>query len=134
MLKFGAFLLLGGRGGDIFGYVTLSVFDIMNSANICIQASQCPLIWNVILCPLHTCERVNTQLYWPCDCPRFSRHVFVLKALKEVLSLTPAAILGIGAAFTVPSAQAYIVLFFSEPKAKAIALGYWAASGSVGFV
>jgi hypothetical protein len=25
-------------------------------------------------------------------------------------------------------------LFFSEPKAKAIALGYWAASGSVGFV
>ena len=116
------------------GTLLFSVFDITNSANICIQASQCPLIWNVTFCPLHACERINTKLYWPCDCPRFSRHVFVLKALKEVLSLTPAAISGIGAAFTVPSAQAYITLFFSEPKAKAIALSYWAASGSVGFV
>ena len=116
------------------GTSLFSVFDITNSANICIQASQCPLIWNVILCPVHACERVNTKLYWPCDRSRFSRHVFVLKALRGVLSLTPAAILGIGAAFTVPPAQAYITLFFSEPKAKAVALGYWAASGSVGFV
>ena len=41
---------------------------------------------------------------------------------------------GIGAAFTIPSAQAHIAIYFSDPKRKATALGYWGAAGSLGFV
>lgn len=41
---------------------------------------------------------------------------------------------GIGAAFTIPSAQAHIAVTFTDPKQKAKALGFWGAAGSVGFV
>lgn len=41
---------------------------------------------------------------------------------------------GIGAAFTIPAAQAHIALYFSDPAQKAEALGIWGAAGSLGFV
>ena len=40
----------------------------------------------------------------------------------------------IGAAFTIPSAQAHIALNFPDPKKKASALGFWGAAGSLGFI
>jgi len=42
--------------------------------------------------------------------------------------------LGIGAAFTIPSAQAHIAIHFPTPSQKAAALGVWGASGSLGFM
>lgn len=41
---------------------------------------------------------------------------------------------GIGAAFTIPSAQAHIALHFPNPASKAKALGIWGAAGSLGFI
>lgn len=41
---------------------------------------------------------------------------------------------GIGAAFTIPPAQAHIALHFSDPTQKAKALGIWGAAGSLGFI
>jgi len=41
---------------------------------------------------------------------------------------------GIGAAFTFPSAQAFISLTFTDPKSKAFALGIWGGSASAGVV
>lgn len=41
---------------------------------------------------------------------------------------------GIGAAFTIPPAQAHIAIYFSDPKKKVRALGYWGAAGSLGFM
>jgi len=41
---------------------------------------------------------------------------------------------GLAAAFTVPSAQAMIGHLFPEPKAHALALSWWGATGSMGFV
>jgi MFS family permease len=41
---------------------------------------------------------------------------------------------GIGAALTIPSAQAHIALHFTKPAEKAKALGIWGAAGSLGFI
>ena len=41
---------------------------------------------------------------------------------------------GIGAAFTIPPAQAHIALHFTDPTQKAKALGIWGAAGSLGFI
>ncbi|UPX11166.1 uncharacterized protein EKO05_0001788 [Ascochyta rabiei] len=41
---------------------------------------------------------------------------------------------GIGAAFTIPPAQAHIALHFTDPTLKAKALGIWGAAGSLGFI
>lgn len=41
---------------------------------------------------------------------------------------------GIGAAFTIPPAQAHIALHFTNPAQKAKALGIWGAAGSLGFI
>ncbi len=41
---------------------------------------------------------------------------------------------GIGAAFTIPPAQAHIAIYFSDPKERVTALGYWGAAGSLGFM
>ena len=41
---------------------------------------------------------------------------------------------GIGAAFTIPPAQAHIAIYFTDPKKKVVALSYWGASGSLGFM
>lgn len=94
-LTFGAFLLLGGRGGDMFGHRNILIFGMSFFALFTLVSALSPNFIGLV----------------------------IARAFQ-----------GIGAAFTVPSAQAYIALFFSEPKAKATALGYWAASGSVGFV
>jgi MFS family permease len=41
---------------------------------------------------------------------------------------------GIGAAFTIPPAQAHIAIYFPDQSKKAKALGIWGASGSLGFM
>ncbi|KAF3479628.1 aminotriazole resistance protein [Arthroderma uncinatum] len=41
---------------------------------------------------------------------------------------------GVGAAFTIPSAQAHIAICFPDPVKKARALGLWGVAGSVGFI
>lgn len=43
-------------------------------------------------------------------------------------------LVGIGAAFTIPPAQAHIAIYFTDPKKKVTALGYWGAAGSLGFM
>ncbi|KAK8151159.1 major facilitator superfamily domain-containing protein [Phyllosticta citrichinensis] len=40
----------------------------------------------------------------------------------------------IGAAFTIPAAQAQLAIQFADPARKAKALGIWGASGSLGFI
>lgn len=41
---------------------------------------------------------------------------------------------GIGAAFTIPPAQAHVALHFTDLTKKAKALGIWGAAGSLGFI
>lgn len=41
---------------------------------------------------------------------------------------------GIGAGFTIPSAQAHVAIYFPTPAERAKALGFWAAAGSVEFI
>lgn len=41
---------------------------------------------------------------------------------------------GIGAGFTIPSAQAHVAIYFPTPAERAKALGFWAAAGSLGFI
>ena len=41
---------------------------------------------------------------------------------------------GFGAAFSVPPAQAHIGIYFPDPKERAMALGWWGAAGSLGFL
>ncbi|EEQ31790.1 drug resistance transporter EmrB/QacA [Microsporum canis CBS 113480] len=41
---------------------------------------------------------------------------------------------GIGAGFTIPSAQAHVAIYFPSPAERAKALGFWAAAGSMGFI
>ncbi|KAG8156743.1 hypothetical protein KVR01_013348 [Diaporthe batatas] len=48
--------------------------------------------------------------------------------------LVSRALQGLAAAFTVPSAQAMIGHIFPDPKAHALALSWWGATGSTGFV
>lgn len=43
-------------------------------------------------------------------------------------------LVGIGAAFTIPPAQAHIAIYFTDPREKVTALGYWGAAGSLGFM
>lgn len=66
--------------------------------------------------------------------------VFALFSLVCALSPTfiglvvARAFQGIGAAFTIPPAQAHIALHFADPTRKAKALGIWGAAGSLGFI
>ncbi|KDQ18863.1 hypothetical protein BOTBODRAFT_477605 [Botryobasidium botryosum FD-172 SS1] len=70
----------------------------------------------------------------------FGMSVFALFSLVCAVVQTGIALIvaralqGIGAAFTIPSAQAHIGIYFPDPALKSKALGWWAASGSVGFV
>lgn len=54
---------------------------------------------------------------------------YIAVAIKHLRNIT-----GIGAAFTIPSAQAHIAVCFPEPAKKAQALGFWGVSGSLGFM
>ncbi|KAK2839271.1 hypothetical protein FQN49_006305 [Arthroderma sp. PD_2] len=94
-LTFGSFLLLGGRGGDIFGHRRALLFG---------------------------------------------SYVFSLFTLVSALAPNFTALViarafqGIGAGFTIPSAQAHVAIYFPSPAERAKALGFWAAAGSVGFI
>ncbi|RMZ38115.1 aminotriazole resistance protein [Aspergillus flavus] len=94
-ITFGAFLLLGGRGGDLFGHHRVLLFGMSFFA---LFTMVCGLAPNFI-------------------------GLVVARALQ-----------GIGAAFTIPSAQAHIAVCFPEPAKKAQALGFWGVSGSLGFI
>ncbi|KAK8235180.1 putative aminotriazole resistance protein [Phyllosticta capitalensis] len=94
-LTFGGFLLVGGRGGDIFGHRRMLLFG--------------------------TCF--------------FALFTLVCALSPTFIGLVMArAFQGIGAAFTIPAAQAQLAVQFSDPARKAKALGIWGASGSLGFI
>lgn len=93
--QFGSFLLLGGRGGDVFGHRRVLLFGAYLFALF------------TLLCAL---------------APTFPALV-VGRAFQ-----------GIGAGFTIPSAQAHVAIHFPGPRARARALGFWAAAGSMGFI
>ncbi|KAL7269490.1 hypothetical protein RUND412_007853 [Rhizina undulata] len=94
-LTFGGFLLLGGRGGDMFGHRNVLLFGMS----------------------------------------LFALFTFVSALSQTFIALVIArAFQGIGAAFTIPSAQAHISIYFPDPKQKVTALGFWASSGSLGFI
>ncbi|KAH6665535.1 major facilitator superfamily-domain-containing protein [Halenospora varia] len=94
-LTFGAFLMLGGRGGDMFGHRPILLFGMTFFALFTLVSALTPSFIGLI----------------------------IARAFQ-----------GIGAAFTIPSAQAHIAIHFTEPSKKARAIGIWAASGSVGFI
>ncbi|KAF4302306.1 hypothetical protein GTA08_BOTSDO09611 [Botryosphaeria dothidea] len=94
-LTFGGFLLLGGRGGDVFGHRRVLLFGMVCFALFTMVCALSPTFVGLV----------------------------VARAFQ-----------GIGAAFTIPPAQAHIALYFTEPAAKAKALGIWGASGSLGFI
>ncbi|KAF2123885.1 MFS general substrate transporter [Dothidotthia symphoricarpi CBS 119687] len=94
-LTFGGFLLLGGRGGDIFGHRRVLLFGMVFFALFSLVCAVAPTFIGLV----------------------------IARAFQ-----------GIGAAFTIPSAQAHIALHFSDPTKKAKALGIWGAAGSLGFI
>jgi MFS family permease len=94
-LTFGAFLMLGGRGGDMFGHRPVLLFGLSF----------------------------------------FALFTLVSALTSTFIGLVIArAFQGIGAAFTIPSAQAHIALYFRDAGGKAKALGIWGSSGSLGFM
>ncbi|KAM0803216.1 major facilitator superfamily domain-containing protein [Usnea florida] len=65
----------------------------------------------------------------------FALFTMVSALTPSFIGLTIArAFQGIGAAFTIPPAQAHIAIYFADPKKKVTALGYWGAAGSLGFI
>ncbi|KAK2877849.1 hypothetical protein FQN49_001142 [Arthroderma sp. PD_2] len=94
-ITFGGFLLLGGRGGDLFGHRNVLLFGMVFFA---VFTMVCGLAPNFI-------------------------GLVVARAFQ-----------GVGAAFTIPSAQAHIALCFPDPVKKARALGFWAVAAAVGFI
>ncbi|CAN9364877.1 unnamed protein product [Alternaria alternata] len=94
-LTFGGFLLLGGRGGDIFGHRRVLLFGMIFFALFSLICALSPTFIGLV----------------------------VARAFQ-----------GIGAAFTIPPAQAHIALHFTDPTQKAKALGIWGAAGSLGFI
>lgn len=53
---------------------------------------------------------------------------------EKIIFLIFRALQGLAAAFTVPAAQAMVGHLFPDPKAHALALSWWGATGSMGFV
>ncbi|OJD33173.1 mfs transporter [Diplodia corticola] len=94
-LTFGGFLLLGGRGGDIFGHRRVLLFGMTFFALFSLVCALSPTFIGLV----------------------------IARAFQ-----------GIGAAFTIPPAQAHVALYFTEPAKKAKALGIWGAAGSLGFI
>jgi MFS family permease len=94
-LTFGAFLMLGGRGGDMFGHRPVLLFGMSFFALFTMVSGLTPSFIGLV----------------------------IARAFQ-----------GIGAAFTIPSAQAHVGLYFPDPKERAKALGIWGASGSLGFM
>ncbi|KAL1640292.1 hypothetical protein SLS58_007108 [Diplodia intermedia] len=94
-LTFGGFLLLGGRGGDIFGHRRVLLFGMVFFALFSLVCALSPTFIGLV----------------------------IARAFQ-----------GIGAAFTIPPAQAHVALYFTEPTKKAKALGIWGAAGSLGFI
>ncbi|KJZ77121.1 hypothetical protein HIM_03442 [Hirsutella minnesotensis 3608] len=94
-LTFGSFLLLGGRGGDIFGHRRVLLFGSYFFALFTLVCALSPSFIGLV----------------------------VGRAFQ-----------GIGAGFTIPSAQAHVAIHFPSPAQRANALGFWAAAGSVGFI
>ncbi|EPE32051.1 MFS general substrate transporter [Glarea lozoyensis ATCC 20868] len=94
-LTFGAFLMLGGRGGDMFGHRPVLLFGMSFFALFTMVSALTPSFIGLV----------------------------IARAFQ-----------GIGAAFTIPSAQAHVAIYFPDPKEKARALGVWGASGSLGFI
>jgi len=58
----------------------------------------------------------------------------VLLRWVKYYSLIGALPIGIGAAFTIPCAQAHISLYFAEPKKKVRAVAIWGLFGTMGFM
>ncbi|GBF64297.1 efflux pump [Trichophyton mentagrophytes] len=96
-LTFGSFLILGGRGGDIFGHRRVLLFGSYFFSLFTLVSALAP----------------------------------TFTALALVIAR---AFQGIGAGFTIPSAQAHVAIYFPSPGERAKALGFWAAAGSVGFI
>ncbi|KAK2606219.1 hypothetical protein QQS21_003390 [Conoideocrella luteorostrata] len=94
-LTFGSFLLLGGRGGDIFGHRRVLLFGAYFFALFTLVCALSPTFIGLVI---------------------------------------GRAFQGIGAGFTIPSAQAHVAIYFPGPEERAKALGFWAAAGSVGFI
>ena len=94
-LRFGSFLLLGGRGGDIFGHRRVLLFGSYFFALFTLVCALSPNFIGLVI---------------------------------------GRAFQGIGAGFTIPSAQAHVAIYFPDPARRAKALGVWAAAGSLGFI
>lgn len=118
----------------MWGYAVMSV--TCAPQNLILLSSQSPpslIIWHDVLRPLLSRMRRGPVGYWFNYCACTSRYAPRL-LLSGVPSLICLASTGVGAAFTIPSAQAHIGIHFSDPAEKSVALGWWAAAGSVGFV
>ncbi|KAH8200510.1 hypothetical protein TruAng_005340 [Truncatella angustata] len=65
----------------------------------------------------------------------FNVFTLICALVKDKIGfLVSRALQGLAAAFTVPAAQAMVGHLFPDPKAHALALSWWGATGSMGFV
>lgn len=110
--------MLGGRIGDIFGQeivlkVAMIAFNIFTL--ICaLVSNKIGFLFGRALQGKRTLLIVDSsqivELFLTCSCT------------------------GVAAALTIPSAQAMVGHLFPTPKSHALALSWWGASGSLGFV
>ncbi|CAF9903178.1 MAG: hypothetical protein ALECFALPRED_000157 [Alectoria fallacina] len=114
-LTFGGFLLLGGRAGDIWGHRNVLLFGMSFFALFTMVSALTPSFIGLVLARAFQGDNSLT-------------------GQGECQSNWLTFALGIGAAFTIPPAQAHIAIYFSDPKKKVTALGYWGAAGSLGFI
>lgn len=112
--QYGGFLMVGGRLGDTFGQELLLKISMV--------------AFNVLTL---VCALVSNQVGFLVS--RALQGASFLYHISGLTNLIPYHA-GVAAAFTIPSAQAMIGHLFPDPKAHALALSWWGATGSMGFV
>ncbi|KAK7539990.1 major facilitator superfamily domain-containing protein [Phyllosticta citribraziliensis] len=111
--RFDEFLLVGGRGGDIFVGIlppyapTSGITSTQSRHRTMLLSGTCFFALFTLVCAL------------------FPKFIGLVMAR---------AFQGIGAVFTIPAAQAQLAIQFADPARKAKALGIWLASGLLGFI
>lgn len=112
--QYGGFLMVGGRLGDTFGHELLLKISMV--------------AFNIFTL---VCALVSNQVGFLVS--RALQGASFLYRMSGLTNLIPYHA-GVAAAFTIPSAQAMIGHLFPDPKAHALALSWWGATGSMGFV
>jgi MFS family permease len=120
--------MVGGRLGDIFGQelmLKLAMFAFNVFSLICALAPN--KIGFLVARALQGLTPHPSRIQPMSDA--FIDHLYALLEFTNIVSHS-----GLAAAFTIPSAQAMTKHLFPDPKEHAVALGWWGATGGLGFV